>query len=366
MISVYTGAHLARNLSPTTEDALGMLPDALTCTVSRDVDGAFDLAMTYPTQGRNASALAINNWLYCPVGGELTPQYFRIDQLSQDITGVLTVHGQHSSYNSLSILAAPFSTKISASDVSTGFFPWSTALFAAIDQIDTEQVGGFTLIGYTDEMPVNAADYTEPVSLRQAVLDAIKGRDILLRYENFRLMLWQAPAAGTNPMFRIRYGRDMLTFDTSIDATDFYTHVMPYYMVDDQMISHQNDIYPLTGLPAAYSGYNRVKAINLGEYYNGLDIELDLLTMQEIIDNWLADHPWNPFPSEIAVGQIPQENNSFELGNNGRLYYEPTKTVIDANVVSLTYDVITERITDIGVNQRTKDITDTIAGLVRR
>ena len=66
------------------------------------------------------------------------------------------------------------------------------------------------------------------------------------------------------------------------------------------------------------------------------------------------------------MGQIPQENNSFELGNNGRLYYEPTKTVIDANIVSLTYDVIAERITDIGVNQRTKDITDTIAGLVRR
>ena len=37
-----------------------------------------------------------------------------------------------------------------------------------------------------------------------------------------------------------------------------------------------------------------------------------------------------------------------------------------AYVVSLTYDVLAGRVTAIGINQRQKDVTDTIASLVQR
>lgn len=363
MIIAYTGASLARNLTPQDADLLGMLSDALSCTVTRDTDGGFDLSMTYPVQGSNAKSLALNNWLYCPVGGSLGPQYFRIDQVSQSIDGVVTVHASHSTYNSLAIVATAFTA---GNRTQVGYWAWYQALLTAINTVDTTQMGSFLVSGFTDELPVNGVAYEAPVSLKQAVLDAIKDRDIILLYDNFSLRLWKATALGSSPAFRIRYGRDMLTYDTSADSTDFYTHVFPYYVTSDgELVTHGNDIYPLENLPSEYQSYRRIQAVNLADYYDDLTYRVDGAIVQSIIDDWLDAHPWNPFPQEISVSQIPQDKNSFELGNAGNLYYDPTGTVISANIVSLTYDVLADRITDIGINRRIKDITDTIAGLAR-
>lgn len=109
-----------------------------------------------------------------------------------------------------------------------------------------------------------------------------------------------------------------------------------------------------------------MKPINLGDYYTGIGEGVDDMMLQMIIDRWLYEHPWDPFPDEIAVEQIPQEGNTFELGSVGKLYYTPTGTVVTAHVVSMAYDVLAGRVTSIGVNRRQKDVTDTIAGLAAR
>lgn len=367
MIRAYTGAHLALSQAPTVEDRLGMLPDAVECTVQRDIDGLFELSLTYPAQGSNARVLQANNWISCDAGGNMGLSYFRIDQVTESIDGSMTVHASHASYNALTILAAPFSVHESGDFSSAAFYPWYNALISAVNSIDTAQLGGFSVGGYTDTMLVNPAAYTQPVTLKQAVLDAIKDRpQIYLTYYTFGLRLWQYMPVGSAPDFRIRYGKDMVSFSSSVDATDFYTHVMPYYMVDDVMQSHNMDVYALEGLPSQFSGYRRIKAINLADYYDGLDTAMDLNTIQIIIDRWLEDNPWNPLPDEISVESVPQEGNEFELGNIGKIYYTPTGTVYTAYVVSLTYDVLAGRVTAIGINQRQKDVTDTIASLVQR
>lgn len=66
MIFVYSGARLMASQAPTDQDILGTLPDVLECVVERDVDGRFEVDLTYPAQGENAQALKLNNWLYPP------------------------------------------------------------------------------------------------------------------------------------------------------------------------------------------------------------------------------------------------------------------------------------------------------------
>lgn len=367
MIFAYTGAHLAKSQPPTTADILGNLPDALECTVTRDTDGLFELSLTYPVQGANAGALKANNWICSPVGGTMGMQYFRIDQTTEDIGGTVTVHASHVTYNSLAILAAPFSVHNPNDYSNVNFFNWYSELTTAINVIDSTQMGSFSVVGYTDEMLLRPAAYTEPVTLKQAILDAISDRpEIYLNYIDFGYRLWQLPSATGGSSFRIRYGRDMLSFSSSVDATDFYTHVMPYYVADNKMISHNRDVYPLEGLPSEYASLRRIKAINLADYYDDLNASYDLSIVQSIINKWLAANPWNPLPEEISVENIPQEENTFELGAVGRIYYTPTGAIYTANVVSLTYDVLAERVTSIGINKRQKDVTDTIAGLVQR
>lgn len=366
MIFAYKGTRLARSQLPEVEDRLGPLPDSLEATVSRDVDGKFELELTYPMNGINVEALQANNWLRCDAGGEKGMEYFRIDQITEEMDGTISLHACHLSYNALAILAAPFQVHNSNDYSSVNYYQWYQALVGRVNQVDSSQMGGFAVVGYTDDLELNAADYSSPVTLKQAALDAIKDReDLYLDYTSFGLRLWKHVGDNIQPSFRIRYGRDMAGYSTSVDFTDFYTHVMPYYMVDDRMVSHGMDVYQLQGLPEEYAGLHRVQGIDLAEYYQGLDHEVDQGILEGIISRWLLEHPWSPLPDEISLETIPQEGNTFELGAKGNIYYTPQKRVVSARIVSLTYDVLEKKITSIGVNKRAKDVTDTIARVAR-
>ena len=369
MISAWSGEHLSKSTAPVASEALGNLPDVISCTVQRDVDGLFELDMEYKALGVNHEALKVNNWLRCPAGGMYTnPQYFRIVQTTSDIYGAMTVHAVHVSYNAAGIVAAPFAAHNTGSYATVGFFPWLEAITAAINTVDSTQMGGYQLLNYTDDMTLNAADYEAPVTLKQAIQDAIKDTEWCLQYRDFGVAIWHYDATNLAPRFSIRYGREMTGYGVAEDATEFYTHIYPYYVVDDKCITHNNDIYPLQNLPAKYSSYRVVKALDLASEYQGMDTEFDLGTVQDIIGRWLDEHPWQDIPDELSVDSVPglTEGNQYELGYIGRIYYTPTQTETNANIVSLTYDVIRDQVTSIGLYRRKKDITDTIAALVQR
>ena len=365
MIYTYKGTRLALSRPPEVEDRLGPLPDALECTVSRDTDGMFQLSMTYPVKGENAGVLQVNHWLKADAGGDQGQQYFRIDQVEETLDGTLSVHAGHLSYNALAMVAAPFQAHTSGDYSAVAFLPWYQALRAAVNQVDRSQLGGFQVIGYTDDLGLNPASYTQPVTVKQAVLDAVRGReDVYLDYTTFGFRLWRSPE-GAAPAFRVRYGRDLAGYHASVDATDFFTHVLPYYMAGDTLVSHGLEVYPLEGLPQEYAGYRRIQPVDLASYYQGLSVELDQDTLAGVIQRWLSEHPWDPLPDQLSVEALPQEGNSFELGAVGKIYCPTAKRVVTARVVSLTYDVLAGRVTTIGINRRQKDVTDTIAGLAK-
>lgn len=365
MIYAYKGTRLALSRPPEVEDRLGPLPDALECTVTRDTDGMFELSMTYPVKGENAGVLQANHWLKADAGGDQGQQYFRIDQAEEALDGTLSVHAVHLSYNALAMVAAPFQAHTSGDYSAVTYLPWYQALLSAVNQVDASQLGGFQVNGYAYDLGLNPASYTQPVTVKQAVLDAVRDReDVYLDYTTFGFRLWRSPEEAA-PAFRVRYGRDMAGYHASVDATDFFTHVLPYYMAGDTLVSHGLEVYPLEGLPQEYAGYRRIQPVDLASYYQGLTVELDQSTLLGVIQRWLSQHPWDPLPDQISVEALPQEGNSFELGAVGKIYYTPGKRVVTARVVSLTYDVLAGRVTSIGINRRQKDVTDTIAGLAK-
>lgn len=45
-------------------NGIGVLPDALTCTVTEERNGAYELEMTYPITGQHYSAIALRGLIY--------------------------------------------------------------------------------------------------------------------------------------------------------------------------------------------------------------------------------------------------------------------------------------------------------------
>lgn len=356
------------NSKPPTEDQyLGDLPKVLSCEVERDTEGLFDMTLSCNLEDRGGDLLDTNIWIRAPAGGDLGPQYFCIDRWDVSERKVVTVHANHISYNSADILAMPFTAEASGNSEDVSFFPWCQTLEKAVKDVDTYQMGNFSIIGYTDDMKLNAARYTEPVSLRQAVFDAIEGRDILIRSTGTNLMLWKDEPEGANPSFTIRYGKNLLTYSGTKSYDDFYTFIFPYFfnMEEGIFTTYYDQTFPLKKFPAKYVGVEKIRPVDFTGLY-GLErgTAHDLLDFEKAINTWLEEHPFKEASQEISLESVPDEGNQYELGRCGYIY-SPDGTVSRVTIVSLKYDALRDRVTQIGVGKVRRTLSGAIAALER-
>ena len=84
---------------------LGALADAISCEVTEERNGAFELVMKYPTSGNNYELLANERLIKAKPNDTAKDQAFRIYRITTPLNGVVTVYAQHLSYD-LSNIAA--------------------------------------------------------------------------------------------------------------------------------------------------------------------------------------------------------------------------------------------------------------------
>lgn len=92
-----------------TTNGLGRLNDAITCKVTEELNGEYELEMTYPMTGRLFSSLRYSYIIVAKPfhGGAI--QAFRIYKISKPMFGTITVYARHISYQLNYIPCVPFS-----------------------------------------------------------------------------------------------------------------------------------------------------------------------------------------------------------------------------------------------------------------
>lgn len=72
---------------------IGLLPDAISCDVHEEKNGAYELSMTYVSTGTNADKIATDCILsvYCPLRDSIGENYFRIYRIDRDLGGRMTI-----------------------------------------------------------------------------------------------------------------------------------------------------------------------------------------------------------------------------------------------------------------------------------
>ena len=87
---------------------IGPLSDAISCEVTEERNGSFELRMAYPITGVHYSDI-VNEAIICaiPADGE-DAQPFRIYKISRPINGKISVYAEHLSYQLSHIVVMPF------------------------------------------------------------------------------------------------------------------------------------------------------------------------------------------------------------------------------------------------------------------
>ena len=324
-----------------TNYGVGVLSDCISCKVTEERNGAFELVMEYAAEGLHASDIQVNSIIKAKPNFTDAPQLFRIYKVGKVIDGRFSCYGQHISYD----LSGKLITQGSA-----GSCVAACALLEA-------QAGNFTIT--TDKSVTANFRVSEPSSVRSwfggkagSLLDVYGGE---WAYDNYTASLKQA--RGSDRGVEIRYGKNLTNLSQELNMENLCTGVVPYYVDSDGNQTVGAKV--LTGLSLDVP---RDLAVDFSSDVNPESSTPILTQLATLANNYVAKHNLTaPTDSiELDFVQIAELQERVDLCDTVHIYFEALGLSATAKCIKTEWDVLEERYTSTTFGDARTNIADTI------
>lgn len=213
-----------KNTTDFSTNGIGRLSDAISCIVTEERNGIYELEMKYPITGHFYSQIRHSNIIYAiPSDGE-KEQAFRIYKISKPIDGIVTVNAEHISYQLSHIPVSPFK----AQNVSGAF-----------EGLKNNAAEDCPFTFWTDKTTAAVFEVTEPVSIRSrlggvqgSILDVYGGE---YKWDMYTVKLYAK--RGNDNGVTIRYGKNLIDLKQEETIENTITGIYPYWKDSESMIS---------------------------------------------------------------------------------------------------------------------------------
>lgn len=196
---------------------LGVLRDAISCTVTESLNDEYTLAMEYPVKGNIFSQLQLNRIIYCRPNPYSSAQPFRIYSITKPLDGKVSVAAYHISYD--------------MNDVPVGTINGQN-IQDTLNQIQNGVIIDdcpFKL--YTDMTSTKKFKTTSPYNMRALLMGS--DESILEKYDaEVRFDKWNAyitKQRGRNRGVQVRYAKNMTELSHELNYERLYNGVYPFY-----------------------------------------------------------------------------------------------------------------------------------------
>ena len=201
-------------------NGLGRLRDCMTCEVTEERNGIYELDFTYPVDGVNFDLIQPGRIVAVTHDDTGDVQPFDIVSFSKPISGVVTFHAVHISYRLSSMVA------------------WSTginSLTSAMNLLNNISGSSFSFSANFTRNGYMAAGDGVPRSVRQ-LLGGIEGSILDTYGGEYLFNRWHVLLQKSRGRVRdltIRYGVNLLDYNEEADYQGTYTSVVPYWTGTD-------------------------------------------------------------------------------------------------------------------------------------
>lgn len=200
-----------------TTNGLGRLSDAITCKVTEERNGSYELEMTYPVSGIHFEDITEGKIILAqPHDGGLT-EPFIIYRIEKPINGICTIKGEHISYRLCDIVAMPFTA--GTIQEAFGLIPSKSATSNPFN-FTTDIVSS---VGYTLDHPMSVRGMLGGES--GSILDTYGQGD----YEFSRFDVTLHRDRGADNGVTLRYGKNITDLKNVVDMSNVYTGIVPYW-----------------------------------------------------------------------------------------------------------------------------------------
>ena len=220
MVDTMITLHKSTETSFTT-NGLGTLSDAITCEVTEERNGEFELEIEYPVTGIRYKELQLRRIIMAKPNPYSDLQPFRIYAITKPINGIVTVNAEHISYD---MSGYPVSAFV-ADTVQNAFINMKSASAVTCP---------FSFS--TDKTTTANMTVLKPSSMRSllggvdgSILDVYGGE---YEFDKFSVKLWNK--RGADRGVSIRYGKNLTDLKQEENCSSVYTGVYPFWYSEQE------------------------------------------------------------------------------------------------------------------------------------
>lgn len=254
-----------------TTNGIGLLTDAVSCTVTEERNGAYEATLIYPAKGHLAEYIAEDAIIKAKANDTDEPQLFRIYKSGKQIGSNTTWNAEHISYE----LTGNPVERFSISGVNAE---------QALNRLLAAAVFKHKYTAASDITTVNKTSIADVVSVRKAlggvegsILDTWGGE---YHFNNYRIELLKA--RGTDNGVTIEYGKNLTDAKQERNIANIVTAIFPYAKYTPE--GEESEVYvslkekTLVHAGAADYAYKRCEIVDFSsEWESGTIITEDML-----------------------------------------------------------------------------------------
>lgn len=333
---------------------LGTLTDTISCEVTEERNGVFECILKYPITGQHYKLIAKERLIKAKPNDTGEPQAFRIYRITKPLNGVVTVYGQHISYDLANVPVMPFSVE-------------SRSPALLLNQIFA---GDSRFTGWTDYSEAKEFSVTTPKSVR-ACLGGTEGSMLSkwhgeFEWDNFTVKFHSHRGEKTGVV--IEYGKNLTSLEQDEDNSGVYTQLLPYAVYTPEGSETETVVtLPEQTLPIVSEEMVRSKTLIFDltdRFESGIEITEDAL--RAAANDYIKANPLGATIPTVKVAfeplwKQPEYSALLErvrLCDSVTIRHTALGVNVSATVIETVYDSLAERYVSITLgNEKSSMIT---------
>ena len=333
----------------------GTLTDTISCEITEERNGVFECLLKYPVSGQHYGLITKECIIKAKPNDTAADQAFRIYRITKPLNGIVTIYGQHISYDLANVPVLPFSTE-------------SRSPQLILSQL---LAGDTRFTGWTDYSDAKAFSVTQPKSVR-ACLGGTEGSMLSkwhgeFEWDNFTVKFHSHRGQKTGVV--IEYGKNLTALEQDEDNSGVYTALLPYAVYTPEGSDTETVVtLPEVTLPIVTSEIVRAKTLimDFSDQFDGVMTEEALRAKA---NSYIKANPLGATIPTVKVSFEPLWKQPEYSALLERVNLCDTVTIrhsllgvsVSAMVIETVYDTLAERYKSISLGQSKSSMITTIS-----
>lgn len=336
-------------------NGIGLLYDIDSCQCTEKLNDSYELSIKMPTVSRYVNIIDVDQIVFVKPNYEDPPQAFRIYSVDKSSEEQVTISAAHIAYDTSGIPILPFT---------------SENLDSAIDSINNNQkvLSKSPFVINSEVSAEGKMEVKTPTSFRSLLggsdTSITKIYKVDCCYNNYTINFIKR--RGKNRGICFRYGKNIASFDQTIDSQKTYSAVLGYWKKSGSEDQNDQIIYGNIIQCEGVFPYDKIYLLDTTSNVkteNNADATVDQI--DEYVEKYIEENAPGLFSNTIKIDYTKDDDKiKVCVGDVVGILYTPYNVDTVARCTSVTFDCLAEKNVSIEVGTEEKDIANIIADLL--